>query len=86
MPHCDSSPNVNQLYFYYMTLHFSQDELRKRVVELEHEHRSLDQLIANHEGNPDFDPLELRRLKKRKLQIKDMLKILHSQLIPDLNA
>lgn len=58
----------------------------ERLRELRVEHRDLDQVIQRLAGDPDVDQLMLRRLKKRKLQIKDMITHLESDLIPDLNA
>nr|WP_275584531.1 YdcH family protein [Stenotrophomonas sp. NLF4-10] len=46
------------------------------------EHRSLDERIAQLATNPD-DELEAKRLKKRKLQLKDCIARLESMLIPD---
>ncbi len=50
------------------------------------EHRDLDEAIAQLSAKPGADQLQLRRLKKRKLRIKDMLSYLESKLIPDLDA
>lgn len=50
------------------------------------EHRDLDVLIAEGRGQRGDDELELKRLKKRKLQIKDTILLLQSRLIPDLDA
>lgn len=58
----------------------------QRLRELRVEHRDLDQVILRLAGDPDVDQLMLRRLKKRKLQLKDMITHLESELIPDLNA
>lgn len=60
--------------------------LRIHVAELEAEHRALDERIAGVAHDTDFDQLELRRMKKRKLVIKDTIARLNSMLIPDLNA
>lgn len=58
------------------------DELPKRIAELRAEHRGLDEQIARLAANPD-DDLEAKRLKKRKLQLKDCIIKLESMLIPD---
>ncbi|MEZ5456103.1 MAG: DUF465 domain-containing protein [Lysobacteraceae bacterium] len=50
------------------------------------EHRDLDEAIVQLSAKPGADQLQLRRLKKRKLRIKDMLSYLESKLIPDLDA
>lgn len=67
----------------------SEDELtalRCRLKELELEHRDLDATIAALAQDAYVDQLKLRRLKKRKLQIKDTIAQLKDQLIPDLKA
>ncbi len=67
---------------------FSNDTqaLRLRLEALRVEHRDLDDVIHQLSSNPYVDQLQLRRFKKRKLQIKDMMNKIESQLIPDLNA
>jgi hypothetical protein len=63
-----------------------QQTMRNRLYELRIEHGDLDQVI-NHLGTqPDVDQLLVRRLKKRKLLLKDMITALESELIPDLDA
>ena len=65
------------------------DEERTLVEKLESlrlEHRDLDDAIARMEQGPYIDQLQLRRLKKRKLQIKDFIALMESRLIPDLDA
>ncbi len=58
----------------------------ERLKELRISHRDLDDLIDRLSHDPLVDQLRLRRLKKRKLQLKDMISRLESELIPDLNA
>ena len=58
----------------------------ERLKELRVEHQDLDQVISKLTGNPDVDQIMLRRLKKRKLILKDMITQLESAQIPDLNA
>ena len=60
--------------------------IERRILELEMEHRDLDEIVARLSAAPDVDQLMLRRLKKRKLQLKDQLRILESKMIPDLDA
>lgn len=55
---------------------------RMRLLELEAEHRELDQLIASLDQGPLVDELAMRRLKKRKLQIKDQISTLMGELTP----
>ena len=65
------------------------DEERMLVEKLEAlkiEHRDLDEAISRMEQGPYFDQLRLRRLKKRKLQLKDFIALIESRLIPDLDA
>lgn len=54
-----------------------------RLLELEEEHRELDQLIITLQQNGTRDELALRRLKKRKLQIKDQITQLIMALSPN---
>lgn len=58
----------------------------KQLVELRVEHRDLDQAIDRLAANPACDQLQLTRMKKRKLQLKDAIARLESRLIPDLDA
>ncbi len=58
----------------------------ERLKELRAEHQDLDQVISRLVIDPEVDQIMLRRLKKRKLMIKDMITQLESDRIPDLNA
>ena len=60
--------------------------LVEKLESLRIEHRDLDDAIACMEQGPYVDQLRLRRLKKRKLQLKDFIAVLESRLIPDLDA
>jgi hypothetical protein len=60
--------------------------LIRRLAELREEHRDLDAAIAKLAGDPACDQLQLSRLKKRKLKIKDMIAYFEDKLIPDLDA
>ena len=60
--------------------------IKSRVIELQLEHRGLDSMIMALGEEGRFDELQLRRLKKRKLQIKDSLMLLQMQLVPDVPA
>jgi hypothetical protein len=62
------------------------EQIRRRIVELQVEHRDLDQIIATLIAQPAYDPLQIRRLKKRKLQIKDTMTLLQMRLVPDISA
>lgn len=52
------------------------DQIRHRICELEVEHRDLDAVIDTLIKDPKHDELQLRRLKKRKLQLKDYISLL----------
>jgi len=58
----------------------------ERLRELRIEHQDLDQVISRLVIDPQVDQIMLRRLKKRKLMIKDMIAQMESDRIPDLNA
>jgi hypothetical protein len=60
--------------------------LQARLAELRVEHRDLDAVIARLLENPPRDELMLRRMKKRKLQIKDRIAQLERMLEPDIPA
>lgn len=62
------------------------DEIKRRIIELQIEHRDLDDAIAHLSQASGVDELQLRRLKKRKLQIKDLIVHLQMQLVPDIPA
>ena len=57
-----------------------------RLRELGISHQDLDYLIDRLQHDPMVDQLRIRRLKKRKLLLKDMIMNLESDLIPDLDA
>lgn len=60
--------------------------LEARIKELQIEHRDLHDVITRLAQDVYVDQLQLRRLKKRKLQLKDHIERLRSKLIPDMNA
>lgn len=57
-----------------------------RLVRLRLEHRDLDAAIEALRATPAPDQLQLARLKKRKLRLRDEIKLLEDQLIPDIIA
>jgi hypothetical protein len=59
---------------------------RIRLKELRVAHRDLDVAIEELARNPHIDQVRIRRLKKQKLRLKDLITKLESELIPDLNA
>ena len=60
--------------------------LQARLTALESEHRDLDDVIARLTESATVDQLQLRRLKKRKLQLKDQITRLHSIILPNIIA
>ena len=63
------------------------DELiRQKIHELKLEHRALDVAVRGMLEGAYVDQLQVRRLKKRKLELKDLIRRLQSELIPDLDA
>jgi len=62
------------------------EEIRRQLAELLSEHRDLDDVINRISADPLQDQLQLQRLKKRKLSLKDQITKLENQLIPDIIA
>ncbi|MBC4014834.1 YdcH family protein [Siccirubricoccus deserti] len=62
-----------------------RESLLRRLHEMRSEHRDLDTVIARLEGARS-DQLQLQRLKKRKLKLKDEITWLESRLVPDIIA
>ena len=72
-----------------MSERLSEEELeniRKRVIELKIEHRDLDEAIQLLTATGTFEELKIKRMKKRKLQLKDDIERLENTLIPDILA
>lgn len=61
-------------------------ELRRQLAELRTEHRDLDDVIGLIGRDGAFDQLQMQRLKKRKLALKDQITRIESQLVPDIIA
>jgi hypothetical protein len=61
-------------------------ELRARLAELVQEHRDLDAAIAALIASGAHDQIQLTRLKKRKLQLKDQIAKIEDELLPDIIA
>ena len=61
-------------------------QIEARIGVLETEHRDLDDVIARLAADPTLDQLQLRRLKKKKLLLKDLIARLRDRLIPDIVA
>ena len=64
----------------------TEDEMRKRLETLRLEHRDLDAAIDALTGAGAHDQIQIARLKKRKLRVKDQVAILEDYLIPDIIA
>jgi hypothetical protein len=62
------------------------DALKSKLAELLQEHRDLDDVIQRLQLDPKHDQLQLQRLKKRKLGLKDQIARLNSRLLPDIIA
>jgi hypothetical protein len=60
--------------------------LREQLNELLAEHRDIDQVIAHLTESPPPDDLLVRRLKKRKLALKDRIMLIEEMLVPDIPA
>lgn len=63
-----------------------EDELRKRLAMLRTEHRDLDAAIDALTAAGSTDQLQIARLKKRKLGLKDRIALIEDQLLPDIIA
>ena len=72
-----------------MATELNEEELaaiREKLESLRVEHRDLDDVIGRLVENPAQDELQIRRLKRRKLMLKDQITILERQLVPDIPA
>ena len=61
-------------------------ELREQLGRLHQEHRDLDAAIAALEASPGSDIIQVQRLKKRKLMLRDKIRAIEDQLTPDIIA
>jgi hypothetical protein len=64
----------------------NEEELRKRLEALKIEHRDLDAAIEALAAAGSVDQLQIARLKKRKLKLKDQIALVEDYLIPDIIA
>ena len=60
--------------------------LQRQLAELESEHRDLDEVISRLSDGTPINQLQIQRLKKRKLNLKDEITRLHAKLLPDIIA
>jgi hypothetical protein len=63
-----------------------ENELRAQLGRLNQLHRDLDAAIAALQDSPGADVIQLQRLKKRKLQLRDRITFIEDQLTPDIIA
>ncbi|MGB0696464.1 MAG: YdcH family protein [Rhodospirillaceae bacterium] len=63
-----------------------QDAIRRQIEDLRMEHSDLDAAISRIGETPPFDMIQLQRLKKRKLGLKDQISRLENTLLPDIIA
>lgn len=63
-----------------------EEELLEKLTELKHEHKDLDDVINRLLSSQPVDFLQLQRLKKRKLLLKDSIQKIESNLLPDIIA
>lgn len=64
----------------------TEEEIRNQLIALQQEHRDLDEVIRRLEASPNGDELLVRRLKKRKLLLKDRIALVEAMLVPDIPA
>jgi len=63
-----------------------RESLERKLAELKSEHRDLDDVILRLTEQMPFDQLQMQRLKKRKLMLKDQILLIESRLLPDIIA
>lgn len=61
-------------------------DLEEQLADLEREHRALDEEIALISATPPVDLLNIQRLKKKKLALKDQIQKIRSNILPDIIA
>lgn len=67
-------------------MNLDTEALKAKLNVLKSEHRDLDDVIARLSEQAPFDQLQLQRLKKRKLLLKDQISKIESELLPDIIA
>jgi len=61
-------------------------ELEEKLIELEREHKDLADIIDRLRDTPPIDFFQMKRLQKKKLQLKDQIQMIRSEIIPDIIA
>lgn len=61
-------------------------ELEERLIALEQEHKDLDDIIDRLRNTPPVDFLQVKRLQKKKLMLKDQIQQIKSDMVPDIIA
>ena len=64
----------------------TEEQLQQKLMQLQEEHRDLDEVIERLLADQPVDMFQLQRLKKRKLSLKDMMQRIESELLPDIIA
>jgi hypothetical protein len=64
----------------------SELDLRAQLARLQQEHRDLDAAISALQDAPGSDLLQIQRLKKRKLWLRDRISFIEDQITPDIIA
>ncbi len=81
--------SILYLSYKYLMTELTEAEMMvvpDEIATLKIEHRDLDEIINRLADNPVQDDLQLRRLKRRKLLLKDQITLLERQLVPDVPA
>jgi hypothetical protein len=81
----DTAPNMTRRQA-PLPMDLDVEALKAKLAALKTEHRDLDDVIARIAERAPFDQLQLQRLKKRKLALKDQISKLESELLPDIIA
>lgn len=76
----------NFVLYSRVSMEDEEELLQERLAELETEHKDLDDVIDRIIRTPPVDFLQVQRLKKRKLQLKDEISRIRSMLLPDIIA
>jgi hypothetical protein len=80
------SDDGGHAFQYYSTIMTDTELLRRKLEELRLEHRDLDDVISRLAESAPMSQVQLQRLKKRKLMLKDQIALLESKLLPDIIA